>query len=186
MAVNVGAVHDKGGNVLILAEVTEGIWALKTLTAGTNAIIAGHLSKTGLGQQTTKTEYKNEAGKTVASDFEYSINTTGTLMQTDKATVDFFAESVKNKYFLEYKYNGLVDGKKQEFFKIVQVTPQFQIDMPGATESMPYESTGIYPESTVTYNSTHLAAIETALSITIYATGAAITASQGFVVKETT
>lgn len=186
MAVNVGAIHDKGGNLIALAEVTEGTWALKTLTAGTNALVVGHISQSGVGQQTSKTEYKSEDGKTVATDFEYSINTTGTLMQTDKATIDFMAESVKSKYFLEYKYGSIVDGKKQEFFKIVQVTPQFQIDTPGATASMPYEATGVYPSSTVTYNSTHLAAIETALSITIYATGAAITASQGFVVKETT
>lgn len=184
MAYNPGAIVDDGGNLICLSEVSDS-WALKTLTAGTNAINAGHISTSDFSQATNKTEYKNEQRKTVASSYEYSINTTGTLMQTDKATIDFFAESVKSKYFLQCKYMGIKDGKHQEIFTLGQVTPQVKITTPGASASMPYEHTGIYPTSTVTFNSTNLAAIETALSVTIYATGASITASQGFVVKET-
>lgn len=184
MARNPGAIVDSGGNLIALAEVSDA-WALKTLTAGTNAIDAGEISTSDISQTTSKTEYKNEKKKTVATDFEYSLNTTGTLMQTDKATIDFFAESVKNKYFLQYKYMGVKDGKNQEMFTLGTVTPQFKIATPGGATSMPYEHTGIYPATTVTFNSTMLAAIETALSITIYATGASITSSQGFVVKET-
>lgn len=184
MARNPGGIVDAGGNLIALGEVTDA-WALKTLTAGTNAIDAGEISTSDIAQTTSKTEYKNEKKKTVATDFEYSLNTTGTLMQTDKATIDFFAESVKNKYFLQYKYQGIKDGKHQEVFTLGTVTPQFKMTTPGSSSSMPYEFTGVYPNTTATFNSTHLAAIETALSITIYATGAAITSSQGFVVKET-
>lgn len=184
MPFNPGAVVDKGTSIIAVAEVSDA-WALKTLTAGTNALLVGHVANSDISQTTNKTEYKDESGKTVASDFEYSLVTTGTLMQTDKTTIDFMAESVKGKYFLEYKYQGLKDGKKQEMFKVGQVTPQFKMTTPGNTSSMPYEFTGIYPTATVTFNSTALAAIETALSITIYCTGVSITTSQGFVVKET-
>lgn len=184
MPVNPGGITDKGGNKVCLAEVTDA-WALKTLTAGTNALDVGHVANSDIAQTTSKTEYKSEDGKPRASDFEYSLNTTGQLMQTDKVTIDFLAESVKSKYFLQYKYQGIKDGKHQEIFTLGQVTPQFKITTPGGTTSMPYEFTGIYPTATVAFTSTNLVAIETALSCTIYCTGASITASQGFVVKET-
>ncbi len=184
MPVNPGGITNNGGNKVCLGEVTDA-WALKTLTAGTNALDVGHIANSDIGQASAKTEFKSEDNKVRAADFDFSLNTTGQLMQTDKVTIDFLAESVKNKYFLQYKYQGIKDGKHQEIFTLGQVTPQFKITTPGGASSMPYEFTGIYPSATVTFNSTNLAAIETALSVTIYCTGASITASQGFVVKET-
>jgi hypothetical protein len=184
MAFNPGAVVDKIGNVLVLAEVTDA-WALKTLTLGTNSIHAGHLASSTVGQQTTSEEFINEDGKPVKAEYTHSLTTTGVLMQSDKTTIDFFAEATKGKYFLQYKYMGIVDGKKQEIFTLGQVTPQFAAARPGGTTSMPYEFKGIYPTATVAFTSTNLVAIEAAVSAVIYCTGVSITASQGFVVKET-
>lgn len=184
MPFNPGAITDKGGNVLAISEVTDA-WVLITPAAGTTSLLLGHISSSDIGSGTTKTEYKSEDGKVRASDFEFSLNTTGVLMQTDKALIDFLAETVKGKLYLEYKYQGIKDGKKQEYFKLGTVTPQFKNTTPGGTTSMPYEHTGIYPTATVTFNSTQLALIEVALGITIYATGVSITASKGFDLKET-
>lgn len=185
MPANPGAIRDKGANLLAVAEVTDA-WALKTLTAGTNALHYGHLTSSSLGQTTSKETFNSEDGKPRLSEFTYSLDTTGVLMQADKVIIDFNSESVKDKYFLQYKLMSLNrDGKKQEHFSLGQVTPQFKVDAPGGTASMPYEFSGIYPDATVTFNSTMLVAIETALSITIYCTGVSITASQGFCIKET-
>lgn len=191
MPYNQGAISDKGRNkkgILCLSEVTDS-WVIRTPASDSSTITfninLGELSESSLDQVTSKTEYKNEAGVVKHTEFEYSLNTTGTLMERDKIKVDFLSHGCKNKLYLEYKYAGIVDGKHQEYFKMVQVTPQHSIKLPGGATSMKYESTGIFPDAAVTISSTNLAAIETALSITIYCTGVAIPSAQGYCLKET-
>lgn len=188
---NYGAIIDKNKNkkgILCLNEVSDA-FVIKTPaawsgTAGTT-IDLGEIAESTPAQNTGKTEIKNEAGVSVYTDFEHTHVTTATLMERDKAKIDFLSDFVKGKYYLEYKYLGIVDGKHQELFKIVQVTPQFNLKLPGGATAMQYESTGVFPNSAITITGTSLAAIETALTITIYCTGVSITASKGYCLKET-
>lgn len=188
---NTGAIQRKNqqGNLIALGEVNADTFALKTLTDQTNAIHLGHLSTSNAAQTPSKTDIPNEKGLNVVSTFDITKNTTGTLMQTDKAQIDFLAVKVKDKTMLEYKYLGVNNGKHQELFKVVNVTPQYAIDTANPGTSMPYESTAVYPDAAVTYNSTHLAAFETATGAVIYTTGAVIPltggTSDGYVLKET-
>jgi len=191
MPYNLGAISDKNRSkkgILCLNEVTDGL-VVRTPAADSSTITfsinLGELSESSLDQTTSKTEFKNEAGVTKSTEFEHSLMTTGTLMERDKVKVDFLSTTCRNKIYLEYKYAGVVDGKHQEYFKFVQVTPQHSIKLPGGASSLKYEATGIYPDATATISSTNLAAIETALSITIYCTGASITPTAGYVLKET-
>jgi len=191
MASNYGAIVDKNKNkngLLILQEVSDA-FAVKTPAAwaGTSGttINLGQLSQSTVNQTTSKSTIKNEAGVDVYTDFDYSQMTTGTLMERDKIKIDFLSDFVKGKFYLEYKYLGIVDGKHSEMFKIVQVTPQYDVTLPGGATSMKYESTGIFPDTTIAITGTSLAAIETALTVTIYCTGVSITPSKGYCLKET-
>src|SRR5512146_934061 len=181
-----GAIFDKGGDVLALNQLTDA-YALYTPTVtNTTGIVLGHLSSSDYEQTADVTEYKSEDGKVRASDETYNLNTSGVLMQSDKLITDFLAHTVKGNFYLEYKYGGDYNGKKHEYFKIVKVTPQFKKSAPGGVTSMPYKSTGIFPESDVTFTTTDIASIETLLGISIYTTLAVtITAAQGFVYVET-
>jgi len=188
---NYGSIKDKNTNkkgILCLFETSDA-FVIKTpasdSTALTTAVNLGQINESSVDQVTSKTEFKNEAGVAVFTDFEYALTTTGTLMERDKVKIDWLSNYTKGKYYVEYKYLGLVDGKNQEMFKLVQVTPQHSIKLPGGATSMKYESTAIFPDTTVTITGTILTAIETALGITIYCTGAAITPTQGYVLKET-
>jgi len=192
MASNYGAIVDKNKNkngLLILQEVSDA-FAVKTPSAwaGTTGttINLGQLNQSTVNQTTSKSTIKNEAGVDVYTDFDYSQMTTGTLMERDKIKIDFLSDFVKGKFYLEYKYLGIVDGKHSEMFKIVQVTPQYDVTLPGGATSMKYESTGIFPDTTIAITGTSLAAIETALTVTIYCTGVSITPSKGYCLKETT
>lgn len=188
MATNTGAIQNFGGNKIALLQATDaGALFTTAMTAGTNCYDLGHISQSSIGEQTTKTEYKSEDGKVRNTDYEYSLMTTGTLMQTDKAGIYFLAVTVKNKFYFEYKYEGLNDGKHQECFKWGKVTPQFLKTTPGAVTSFPYEFEGLFPDSAITITQTTLASLETALGIAIAYTGdVTIAADEGFVIYETT
>lgn len=188
---NYGAISDKNKNRLtnlILNEVSDA-FAIKTPsawsgTAGTS-INLGQIADSSVSQSTNKTEIKNEAGYVVNTDYDYSLMTNATIMERDKTKIDFLADWVKGKYYLEYKYLGIVDGKHSEIFKFVQVTPQFNVTLPGGATSIKYESTAVFPDSTITITSTSLAAIETALSVTIYCTKVTVSPSKGYCLIET-
>lgn len=189
---NFGAIVDKNTNkkgVLVLQQVTDAfVWKTPVAFTGSTgtSIDMGEISESEPGLQTDVTEFKNEAGVSVNSEFQYKLNTTATLMERDKIKVDFLGHWVKNRYFLQYKYMGIVDGKNQEYFTLGKVTPQFNLKLPGGASALKYDFKGIFPSSTITFTGTQLAAIETALTITIYCTGVSITATKGYDLKETT
>jgi hypothetical protein len=127
----------------------------------------------------------NDAGKPVAQDYTYNVPFTATLMERDKAKIDFLANTVKGKFFLQYTYMGVVDGKNQEIFMLGTVTPQVNITLTGGATSFKYEFSTIFPDASVIFTGTQLASIETLLGISIYTTGVTITSAQGYVIKET-
>ncbi len=171
MSANLGNIKDKGGNKIAVVELDDNIQLPSTLTAGTNCIDAGHIANSDLAIKTKKTIFKNEAGETVAADFDYEGITSGILMETDKQKLDFFAFAVRNKKHLEYKYLGIKSGKYQEVFKIVEITPQMKLAAPGGTKSMPYESTAIVLRDNYTISTGAIGQIETALGIDIKTAG---------------
>jgi hypothetical protein len=171
MSANLGNIKDKGGNKIAVVELDENNQIPFGLTAGANCIDAGHIANSDLAIKTKKTIFKNEAGETVASDFDYEGITSGILMETNKQKLDFFAFTVRNKKHLEYKYLGFKGGNYQEVFKIVEITPQMKIAAPGGSKSMPYESTAIVIRDNFTISSGSIAQIERALGIDIKTAG---------------
>lgn len=181
------AIKDKGGNKLAVAQLNSNLALVTTLTAGTTLLNVGNISESGTTQETAKSEFKSEDGVTRATDYEYTLATSAVLMETDKTKLDFLADTVKGKRYLEYKYQGIKNGKYQEVWKLVEVTPQFNLQTPGGVTSMAYESTGIYPNSTVTFTATAISGLNTALgsALTIRHTGAvAISPTKGFLITE--
>lgn len=192
MANNYGAIVTKNTQkvgLLVLSEVSDA-YALKTPSAWSGSsgtsIDLGTLKESDPNQTVSTTEVENECGVTVKSDDTYKGGTTANLMERDKSKVDFLANYVKGRYYLEYKYTGIVDGKHQEHFQIVQVPAQYSLKLPDSGGApIKYESKRLWPNSTIAFTGTNLAAIETALTITIYCTGVSITAAKGFDLKET-
>lgn len=147
MAVGVksNAVTDKGGNKLWLLEMqpSGSTYVASTLTVGTYLFDLGYLSSSDVNQTTSKQDFEAEDGDIVTSSFTYTRMTKGVLMQSDKDLIDFLADTVKGKVYLEGKATGYNDGGYQWHLKFVRVTPQFSVKRPGGVASMEYESTGI-------------------------------------------
>src|SRR5574343_1146725 len=166
---NFGAIVDKNTNkkgTIVLQEVTDAFaWKTPAAWSGTSgtSIDLGEVNESDPNQTASTTEFKNESGAPVGSETEYTLNTTATLMERDKLKIDFLGHFVKNKFYLQYKYTGIVDGKHQEYFTVGKVIPQFSLKLPGGATAMKYEFKGIFPSSTVTFTGTQSAALETAL-----------------------
>lgn len=181
-----GDIYDKGGDVLALYQLTDAYALYTPAVTNSTAIVLGHISSSDIEQTSDVTEYKSEDGKVRATEQTYNLSTSGVLMQSGKTITDFLSNTCKDKFFVEYKYGGEYNGVKHEYFKIVKVTPQFKKSSPGGVTSMPYKSTGIFPETDVTLTTTDIASIEALLGISIYTTLAVtITAAQGFAYVET-
>lgn len=176
------AISDKGGNKIVIAQLVASTFAaLSSYTAGTNCYDLGEINTSAHLQENTNTEYKNNAGKSVAMEEEYTLRTTGALMERDKETIDFLAHTVKGNFYLEYQHLGIVEGFYHEIFKIVRVAAQTNITMPGAATSNPYASVGIYPQATVNFTTTVIASFMTLLGVTTNLTaGVSITSARGY------
>lgn len=176
------AISDKGGNKIVIAQLVASTFAaLSSYTAGTNCLDLGEINSSGHLQENSNTEYKNNAGKSVAMEEEWTLRTNGTLMERDKTLIDFLAHSVKGNFYLEYQHLGIVEGFYHEIFKIVRVPAQTNITIPGAATSNQYNSVGIYPQSTIAFTTTAVASIMTAAGVTIHSTvGVSISPAQGY------
>ena len=171
MSANIKNIKDKGGNKIAIVELDVNDSIPVNLVSGQNCLDLGHLANSELAIKTKKTLFKNEAGETVATDFDFEGNTSGILMETDKQKLDMLSIGVRNKRHLEYKYLGIKGGSHQEVFKIVEVTPQMKVSSPGGAKSMPYESTAIVMHSNYVISPLAISEIESALSIDIKTPG---------------
>lgn len=176
------AISDKGGNKIVIAQLlATNFAALASYAVGTNCLDLGEINTSGHLQENSSTEYKNNSGKSVAVEEEWTLRTTGTLMERDKPLIDFLAHTVKGNYYLEYQHLGIVEGNYHEIFKIVRIPAQTNITVPGAATSNQYASVGIYPQSTITFQITTISAIMTALAVTMNCTiGVSITPARGY------
>lgn len=188
MGYNLDDINFDGENLLWLAELDTSLAVVTaSLVEFTNCVNVGHLQESEQKQSANKKEAKNEKGKTTKSAFTYDLMVTGVLQQTGKSLVNFLSDTVKGKsYLLGKKQFVKGSGEVQEYFVMGNVTPQHDIKTPGSESSMQFEFTGFFPDSSITFSSTTIASIETALSISVVYSGAVvITNTKGFEIYET-
>jgi len=164
-------IKDKGGNKIVIVELDSAFALPGTITPGTNSIDLGHLAESNMPTNPKEKEFESEDGVVRAREQSRVIKTEATMMERHKQLVDFIAYTVSGKTYLQYRYAGIVNGKYQEYFAIVQPKDQINIQTPGAAKSNKYEAVHIAPDSAVTFSSENLTAIESALGITIRASG---------------
>ncbi len=179
-------IKDKGGNKIVIVELDSAFALPGTITPGINAIDLGHVSESKMPTNPKEQEFESEDGVVRAREQSRVIKTEATLMERHKQLVDFIAYTVSGKTYLQYRCAGIVNGKYQEYFSIVQPKDQVNIQTPGAAKSNKYEAVHIAPDSAVTFTSENLTAIENALGITIKAAGPfTIGANSEFVLIQT-
>ncbi len=182
-----GKILDKGGNKLVIALLTAANAVLTSYTAGTNCLNLGSIADSEIKVDPSSEKFKAEDGSVVGSDETFEGMTSATLMETDKAKIDYLTFTVRDAAnHLEVKYQGKKNGFHQEIFKLADITPQMNLKAPGQSKSMKYESTSVVPTAATTFTLGDLAAIEAATGGTIYAPGpVTIPAGQEFVIVET-
>ncbi len=180
------SLRDKGGNLLVIVELDSSNAIPGTITNGANALNCGLIFESQLDIEANVEKFKAEDGKTFGQDEEYEGKTSGVLMETSKLIADYLAFGTRSKIHLEIKYEGIKDGKHQEVFKIVDVTPQMHFKTPGGTKAMRYDSTAIPQPAPVVFSAANLSAIEAALGIAIRTPGpVTLPADQEHVIVET-
>ncbi len=153
------------GNLLILAEVDPNTFALKTLVTGSTLVNLGGIANSDVTQDAAKTEKRTEDSEVCKTSFVYTRMTKGVLVQEDADLLDFLADTVKGKRFLEIKYNGYINSLYQYYLKLVEVVPAINIHRSGEASTLNYESTGVRVPATVSYTSTSLLSIAALLTL---------------------
>ena len=173
------------GNKLILASANINTFVVTTPSAGTTAYDLGDIASSDVTQEASKTMKKAEDGKTKKTTFVYDLMTKGVLMQEDKDLLDLLSSGVKNKRYLEVKYNGYINSLYQWYFKFVEVTPAINIHRSGDSSTLNYESTGVFPDSAITISGTTLASIANVLTLSNFPTAdVTIPKADGYAIVE--
>lgn len=151
-----GAYASKGGGIIKIHEVTD---TGAELASPDGYHDLGFLNSSGFEDTTPQTGVFDEAGSQYATEEgDRAINITGVFGQRQKALLDI-AKQTRGKFYLLYKHQGNVDGKAQEVFAFVKITPQFNIGLPGGT--MPFEAKAIKNTAAITISTASLAATGT-------------------------
>ncbi len=169
---NRSKIADKGGNYLlnvVLASTTAVPgFALPTISSS-NTYDLGDLASSQVGQQASRSSIKNEKGEDAVVTYDLEGATTAVLLQGDGDLLWYLAQTVKDKFILEFKHTGTVNGLDQWFVKIGQVTPQIAVARPGGANSLNYEHTRIDLESDFTIPAADIALIAATIGITALA-----------------
>lgn len=169
------ALKDKGGNLICVAELDSSNALSGTITNGTNGLNYGLIGDSGVDIDATVEKFKAEDGKTYGQDEEYEGRFSGTIMETDKTKTDYNAFGVRGKdAFLGYKYEGIKNGKYQEVYAIVDITPQMHFKTPGGTKANKFEAVCIPPTAAVTFTAGALSVFFTAMNATRRGTGSVV------------
>lgn len=181
------ALKDKGGNLVCIAELDSSNALSGTITDGTNGLNCGLIADSGVDIDANITKFKAEDGKSYGQDEELEGKIAGTVMETDKTKTDYLAFGVRGKdSFLAYKYEGIKNGKHQEIYAIVDVTPQMHFKTPGGTTANKLECVCVPPLTAVTFTAGALAIWFTAMNVTRRGTGSVvIPAGQELLIVET-
>lgn len=180
------ALRDKGGNRLLIIELEDNLALPGSIVNGVNALNCGLIFESQVDIDTKTEKFKAEDGRTYGQDEEYEGKTSGILMETSKLIADYLAFGTRGKLHLEIKYEGIKGGKRQEIFKIADVTPQMHFKTPGGTKAMKYESISAVQLQPVIITPADITAIEAALGVNIYTEGpVTIPAEHEHVIAET-
>ena|SRR3990167_5905292 len=151
-----GAVKKFGGGVIRVREVSDDGATISATDTAYHDI--GYIASHKFQDNTPLEDIFDEAGNQVASDEgNRVVKITGTLMQTDGETFDI-ASDTRGNFYRAYIYNGIVNGKYQEFFcGICKIAPMIDVDYPGART--PFEISILKNDAALTLSTAELATI---------------------------
>lgn len=153
-----------------------------TIDSGELHVNFGYVKQATLRDETEELVDFDESGAQVVSENgNRTVKVSGLLMQTDKTTIDFFKETVRgDSYYAVYHYDGVNDGKRQEYlFGICKFRPL--IEVASGTKRIPFEFSVLKNESTVGMGG----AGEPAMPTGAYATSLDVEAGMYYSVTET-
>jgi hypothetical protein len=176
MPYDVGAVNDKSGNLLVLWKVNDDGSVFSTFTQ----FNVGHISTSSRVLTTSEETFKNEKGDVVQTEYDYDLSVPFTLMQTDKTTIDFFANDVKNTYWGAYYRRDFNNVKQEWYFPICKLAPQFNQAAPGGATSNAQKLTALVNSAAVSLSAALLASLGAYNSAT-----ASVPANQKYLIVET-
>lgn len=144
------AVSATGGGIIRIKEVqSDG----SDLTTTASVYDLGYLEETTYQDKTEEILKRDETADVFDRELgNRDVIVQGTLMQTDKATLDI-AKETRGKYYAMLKYNGKVKGKHQEiFFGVGIIDPSIEVKYVGGT--IPFKYQALKLGSTITIAAT--------------------------------
>lgn len=145
-----GAIRKFGGGVLKVLAVTDS--GPVGTEVSTSWLEMGYVQETKLSDVTENESIMDETGSQVASvEANRTIKFTGLLMQTDKDTIDFLKDTVRGNFYSVYHYDGITNGKYQEYlFGICTIKPL--VEVASGTKRIPLEITVLKNEAAIIYS----------------------------------
>lgn len=102
------------------------------IKTGGSWVNLGHILKGQIEDQTDSQEVTFADGSTVDLDGKRKVKLTCTLAQTSKEEIEL-VDDLRNSTYEGYFYNGIIDGKHQEFyFKELDIIPKMNLEVPGS------------------------------------------------------
>lgn len=122
-----------------LSDEEAGLKAADSAAGGSEWLDLGYVQEATLNDSTETEDVMDETGGVVNTDeLSRTVKITGLLMQTDKELIDFLKETVRGKYYAIYHYDGINNGKYQDYhFGICQIKPM--IEIASGTKRIPFE-----------------------------------------------
>ena len=145
-----GAIRKFGGGVLkILVATYSGPATNKVYS---DWLDVGYVQESKLSDVTADEPVNDETGGQVASlEGNRVIKFTGLLMQTDKDLIDYLKDTVRGAYYSVYHYDGINNGKYQEYvFPICTIKPM--VEIASGTKRIPFEITVLKNESAIPFS----------------------------------
>ena len=141
----------------------------------------GYIQESTLSDVTETEDIVDETGDIVETDYQNRIiKLTGTLMQTDKDTLQFLKETCRDNYYSIFHYQGSVNGFHQEvIYGLCMIKPQ--VIVASGTKRPPFEITVLKNEAVYAYGGSG----ETDLPTDANVASTAIAAGLYYVIDET-
>jgi hypothetical protein len=154
-----GAIKKKSGGIWLIAASTDS-GPSSSLAAGDWGDL-GYVKVNKISDKTEQLKDFDESGSQVVDELgNRTVELDLTLMQTDKALLDFIKETSRGNYYCLYHYNGVVNGKYQEeLYPICKITPD--IDRSSDEEFLPIKVSILKNDAAITFGTTGNAALPT-------------------------
>lgn len=176
-----GAIRKFGGGIIkILVSTDSGPATNKVYS---DWLDVGYVQESKLSDVTESEGVFDETGNQVGSlEANRTIKFIGLLMQTDKDLIDYLKDTVRGAYYSVYHYDGVNNGKYQEYiFPICTIKPM--VEVASGTKRIPFEITILKNEAAIPFsdkdgNDTTQAELPTGN----YAQGTAVTGADAIIV----